>query len=276
MYETLVISGGGVNGFELLGALHYLEKKNLLTVQVYSGCSIGSILCYLHCIGYSAYDILSHLLTSNLLQRLAEFDFSKIVNGTGITSYHPLHEELTRLTLDKYDHIPTMKELYDLTGKELYIATFNLTQYKEEYISYKTHPDMRVLDACRASANLPFIFEEFEYDGNLYVDGGVLDCFPVRIPNTAFHKVIGLNVSYPKRPIQRDSELVKKIQGVLFAGIRTTTRRKIRRALKKMHDVVDIEIDGNETFYDFKLEKTRCLDKFSHGYVSAKTYMIAI
>jgi predicted acylesterase/phospholipase RssA len=274
MYQTLILSGGGINGFEILGALHYLHNKKVLeSIHTYSGCSIGSIICYLLVIGYTPYEMLSYLLTRNMLEELSKFDMSKLIHNKGLTSYEPIYNLLHDLTIQKLETIPTMKELYEKTKKELFMSSFNLTQYRQEYIHHSTHPNMSVLDACRASSSLPFIFDEFEYENNLYIDGGILNNFPEKIPNHSFQQVLAVNVSYSKKHIRKESELIEKIQGIFMASIRTNTAKRVRRALKRFTDVIDIQLSAKETFYNFGIGKTKCLDKFSVGYVFAKMYL---
>ncbi len=273
MYETLVISGGGINGFEILGALHYMHNKKLLeNIDTYSACSIGSIICYLMSIGYTPYDLLSSILTRDVLPQLASFHVSNILHNQGLTSYKPLSTLLHELTIEKLGFIPTLEQHYEKTNKKIFMSTFNLTKYKQEYLSYKTHPNMSVLDACRASSNLPFIFDEFEYESCLYIDGGILNNFPEKIPKEHFHKIVAVNVSYEKANITKDSELVAKIQGMLLANIRINTKKRMKRALKRYTDVINIQISSKEHFYNFGIEKTKCLDKFSTGYVFSKMY----
>ena len=68
MYDTLVLSGGGVNGILELGALQYCNDKNLLSsIKTYVGTSIGSIICYLLIIGYTPVEIIVYLCTHNKL-----------------------------------------------------------------------------------------------------------------------------------------------------------------------------------------------------------------
>jgi predicted acylesterase/phospholipase RssA len=46
-------------------------------------------------------------------------------------------------------------------------------------ISYKTHPEWRVIDAAYASSCLPIIFTPFSKDGNYYIDGGLFLNYPI-------------------------------------------------------------------------------------------------
>ena len=66
-YNTLVLSGGGIKGLLILGALQYLyetgklQKKN---IRKYIGTSIGAIINVLLIIGYEPKEIVAHIVKS--------------------------------------------------------------------------------------------------------------------------------------------------------------------------------------------------------------------
>jgi predicted acylesterase/phospholipase RssA len=53
------------------------------------------------------------------------------------------------------------------------IERFELVEF-----SHETHPDMPVIEAVRASAALPILFEPVTYNGHVYMDGGFLLNYP--------------------------------------------------------------------------------------------------
>ena len=79
----------------------------------------------------------------------------------------------------KLGFIPTLKELYDLTGKTLVISVSNVTKMKSEYYTPLTKPNINSITAIELSCNLPIIFQRiFLFEGDYIVDGGCLDNFP--------------------------------------------------------------------------------------------------
>ena len=59
MINTLVLSSGGVLGIAHVGVIKYLQYKNILSnIKCFSGCSVGSLICYYHILGYSPEDML--------------------------------------------------------------------------------------------------------------------------------------------------------------------------------------------------------------------------
>ena len=58
-YNTIVLSGGITKGFGLVGSLQYLQDNGILPhIQKFIGTSIGAIIAYLVCIGYSPIEIM--------------------------------------------------------------------------------------------------------------------------------------------------------------------------------------------------------------------------
>ena len=53
------------------------------------------------------------------------------------------------------------------------IFTTNFTLSQSEIFSHENTPDVSVLTAVRMSISVPFLFTPVEYNGNIYVDGGI-------------------------------------------------------------------------------------------------------
>ena len=64
---------------------------------------------------------------------------------------------------------------------DLYIFAVNLTEFTLERFSYKTHPDMSLLDAIYMTCSLPFIFQPKYIENNCYIVGGVINPYPMNI-----------------------------------------------------------------------------------------------
>jgi predicted acylesterase/phospholipase RssA len=73
----------------------------------------------------------------------------------------------------------TMKEFYDITKIELHVFSTEITKYELIDISYKTHPDWRVIDAVYCSSSLPVLLSPLIKDGKSYTDGGLICNYPL-------------------------------------------------------------------------------------------------
>jgi predicted acylesterase/phospholipase RssA len=89
----------------------------------------------------------------------------------------------------------TFDQLYKLTSKNLIITTTNLSSNNCIYLNHVNYPNMSVHLAIKMSCCIPFIFEPIEYNNEYYVDGGLLNMFPIKyIKKKDLSKTIGINI----------------------------------------------------------------------------------
>ena len=180
-YDTLILSSGGVKGLYMLGALYYLYELKALKIKKYIGTSIGGIIGYLLAIGYSPFEILSTLIRQNIFKEMSKHmrNLGAMVDGEGIFNYEIIHKSLEEFTMEKIGKYITLKQLHDEYKKELICVTYNLTEQKVEYLSYKTNPNLPCLIALRMTSNIPIMFAPFKYTNNYYIDGAFENDFAV-------------------------------------------------------------------------------------------------
>jgi NTE family protein len=76
----------------------------------------------------------------------------------------------------------TFQALHAATGKALYVYATNLSTGFGEVYSPEHTPRMRVVDAVRRSMSIPLFFRAITDDrGDVFVDGGVLNNYPVKL-----------------------------------------------------------------------------------------------
>src|SRR5260221_13304866 len=95
MYKTLVISGGGIKGFGILGMLHKLAEDCLLSsVSSYVGSSVGGVIAALLCFGLSPIEIVFFFLDVLPVSYTADKD--KVINKIKLvikdTTFQQLYE----------------------------------------------------------------------------------------------------------------------------------------------------------------------------------------
>jgi predicted acylesterase/phospholipase RssA len=277
-YNSLVLSGGGTKGFCTLGALQYMYDNNLLSknIKSYIGTSVGSIISYLLAIGFSPIEIVVYVCSNNIFESLLT-NFSQLTNlWSGIYDYSTITKHCENMTLSKLNYIPTLKQLKDNLDKELIVCCYNLSKHKREYISYLNYPELSCLDAIRMSSNIPFIFTECIYNNDEYIDGGVIDNYPINILSSDNFKdsiSVGINLDDHKTTDTEEEQ--------------NTNYAKILKLINKMYNIMmiptkenreyNIEIDTitiytSIKFYNFSITHTKKLELFSYGYNSAKHY----
>lgn len=166
--EHLVLGPGGMGFFALLGAYGNLEHQ-LVSLKEISGSSAGAILALFLGMGMSSQEILDASLGVNI-KELAKYNIKSFVDKYGLIDHSQIKETL--VTICQGD--PTFAEL----KRKVYIAAFNVNHGKTIYFSKDTHPDMSVIDAVCMSISVPFLFSSFQWNNELYIDGGTMESYP--------------------------------------------------------------------------------------------------
>lgn len=275
-YDTIVLSGGGMKGFTMLGTLQYLYQQGVLSnIKKYIGTSIGSIVSLMMIMDYEPSDVIIHFIqNSKQLELLKQYNIVSGIRGNGFVDYKHFEQLIKDLILKKMDKIPTLLELYKKFPIELQIITFNYSQNKEQVLSHKTTPNLSVLDAVRMSSNVPFLFSHFEYENNFYFDGFITNIFPIDKIDINEDVVLGIRF-YRNRWKQNSS---KKIQNLkVLWNIFLLPFFKIQsisgQTFLEHCDVLNLDTE-KDTFFNFNISSKIILDMFSNGYSNGKMYFI--
>ena len=199
-YNTLVLSGGGLKGFSLLGALQYLiddDKNHLKYIKKFYGVSVGAIISLLLIMQYQPKDILSEFIANQCLGDV-NINIYNGLFGKGFIDFNQLTSIFGKMVKNKMNTIPTLGKLCTDYNCEFKCLTYNFTEKCESIISNTTHPDMNLLDCIRITSNIPFIFDSFCYKQNLYYDGFLSCNFPLHLINIENDIAIALNIKTVK------------------------------------------------------------------------------
>jgi predicted acylesterase/phospholipase RssA len=272
MYNTIVLSGGAIRGFGLLGALQYLQDiEDLKTIHRWIGTSIGSLISYLMCIGYTPIEMMVFFCQKGLFERVMNVDIAAVLHGGGAISFSVIQEMIEKLTIQKIQKYITFKELYDRFQKELVVCVYNTTLEKNEYISRHTHPDMNCITALRMSCSLPFVFEPFFYDGCHYIDGGIGDNFPISQVAEDEH-AIGIHI-VDHSSSSGNEHLLGRIYSTLLIPIQRMEKLLIQQNQNKDIHIIRIVIPAYMSLA-LNISNTEKFDMFSIGYETIKKTMM--
>jgi NTE family protein len=270
IFDTLVLSGGGVKGFCLLGAVQAGIDSGLLKPDIYIGTSVGAMISYLLAIGYTPIEIMISLYSNHWLEKVQNFNLVAMINGNGATSFTGFNEGLEKLTINKIGKFITLGKLKQEYGKTLICVTYNMTTCHTEYLGPDNNPDLPCITALRMSANIPLVFDRFKYMDNYYIDGGISDNFPILKGQELGKKILGLYLEFPEKNLQDNPEdgmmtyFIKLLQVPIFQS----TKHRINQTGSNC-TIIPIKTDlGNPIEFDVR-SKTR-LNMFSAGYNSVK------
>jgi len=183
--KHLVIAGGGPIGLQFLGALQHLNEQNFWefdNIESIYATSIGTFIGTFICLKYDWSTLNTYVIErpwhdALKLNGKQIFDafYNKGLYDKKIIEivFKPLLEAKD-LSLSI-----TLKEFYEYSKIEFHFYTFELNQFKVTDISYKTHPDLLLVQAIFMSSALPGIFIPTILNGGCYIDGGVMANYPI-------------------------------------------------------------------------------------------------
>lgn len=275
-HDALVISGGGIYGILVLGALQYCIDVNILDLNkldLLVGTSIGSVICYLLVLGFYPTEII-HLIIRHRqqLDSLSSFNLVKLYNLEGGVPFTGIQHLLERLTLDKTGTLFTLKTLYEKYNKTLVCTSYNYTMKKVEYISWKNYPDMPCILACTASCSIPIIFERCLYGDNYFIDGGIYDNLPIDYPILQCDKKypLAFNIEYNYRPFEPSEKLHFYMYELYKIAINAGANNKCD-IFKDKANIIQIRPSLEHPVWWNIDNVIQLLDMFSDGYNLCKT-----
>jgi len=197
----LCFSGGGIKGLSFIGALIKMIQEDYLdldNIDTFCGTSIGSMIAFLLNIGLTTNEIKEFVLAFNFSKLNGEIDCINFFENYGINNGDRIKLIFTKFIERKFEKKDiTFKELYDITKKKLIIVGTNLTEGKEVVFNIDTTPDFSVIMAIRISMSVPVIFTPVKLDGIVYVDGAIVNNFPIN--HCPEFKTLGFYVKNSKK-----------------------------------------------------------------------------
>lgn len=190
--RNLVFEGGGVKGIAYIGALEQLENQQILSnIKRVGGSSAGAIVALILSLNYSQSKLSKILSNLNLLDFKDESfgpigDIVRLTNEFGWYKGDKFKEWIEDIIEEKtgnkhstFKDINEQKEEYNF--KDLYILGTNLSTHFTEIFSYEHTPNMKISEAVRISMSIPLFFKSIVTDTGVYVDGGVLINYPIKL-----------------------------------------------------------------------------------------------
>lgn len=185
--KHLVISGGGPSGVLTYGIASHLEKKgfwHLSNIKSIYGCSIGAYIGVILSLGYE-WEWLDDYLIKRPWDKLISASKTRIIDifeKKCLINENCFREGTIPLLRAKNlsDEI-TLSELYDYNGIDIHMYATNINSVGLEKIdiSHKTHPNLTLITALRMTMAFPVIFEPILYENSCYIDGGLINNFPL-------------------------------------------------------------------------------------------------
>ncbi len=283
MLKHLSFSGGGVHGISYCGVIKALEEKDLLEkIDTICGTSAGSSIALMLVLGYNSQEIedLIYGLNFENLRDITTDSIFGFFDNYGVDSGKKIIAIIDIIIKSKtnlVNHLRdepislseqiTFLELFELTGKKLIITGTNLTLRKTEYFDHLNTPNMSVSIAIRISMGIPILFSPIHHNNCLYIDGCVLDNFPIHIlPND--NTTLGISI----RNTSKDK--IDNIEDYIFTIISCLTcefeKLKTHEFIER---ILSIDIPPNISPLQFDINKEQKQLLINEGYTQTIKYL---
>jgi predicted acylesterase/phospholipase RssA len=280
--KIVIVSGGGIKGIAMLGKLHYYYEKGLLDlknengVNTFCGTSIGSVICLLMICGYSPMEIFSEVYTMDSFFKVNDVqNIWDLFKNFGLMSINTFINKIADLVkrkfkdLDGNAYIPSLQQLKELTGKTLMVTATNVSKMRIEYFTPESKPNLGSVDASKISCNLPLIFQRILYNGDYYVDGGILDNFPYDQVKDLPGRILGIIVTGTDLT-DDGSKILHYLYRLLIMPINMITElRAYPASLDERVTLVKTQFD-NIPLLEFTMSREKKTEMFMKGYYTAK------
>lgn len=180
----LVLSGGGARGAAHIGALKAFEEFGIAPTHI-SGTSIGAIIGALYAADMHWADIFNFFRSTSIFHA-KRFAFNK----PGFLDTEKFYDDLKAFLPD--DNFQALK-------KPLFITATNVLTGELKFFS-----EGELIRPVIASASFPGVFTPTEIDGSHYIDGGILNNFPVEPLKIHCEKIIGVYINALKKVTIKD------------------------------------------------------------------------
>ncbi|WP_179352721.1 patatin-like phospholipase family protein [Winogradskyella vidalii] len=226
MTVGLVLSGGGMRGAAHIGVIKALEERGIIVTHI-SGSSAGAIVGALHAYGCDWNDILKIFKSFQII------DISKYALGKpGFIDVEKFYPLLNSYIID--DDFKALK-------KSLYITATNVLNGE-----LKIFNSGELIKPILASAAFPGVFTPVKIDKSFFIDGGVLNNFPVEPLISQCDVIIGVYVDGVKNIKVQD---LKHSYGVVERAFKLKSFREDSQKFRHCDVVISLkELDGFSTF----------------------------
>lgn len=207
---SLALGGGAVLGAAHIGVLKAFDEKNI-KISAISGTSIGALIASLYAFGKKPSQIEEFITELEWLD-VTGFTLSKY----GILSNEDLGKHITK-------HIGEVD--FSESDIPLFLIATDLSDGKKKILNTG-----RVSQAVMASTCIPGIFVPVEIDGQLLVDGGLVENVPISpLRDSGCNFIVGVDLN-AGRQYQRPKDIIDVFANAIDIAIDNVTHSQTTEA----------------------------------------------
>ena len=263
----------GWTGYRLLAIRYSLQ---LLPIKIYKVCTRRGFVQWL-------FSLVLWPLATTLTVILLPFHIFLLGVYSGNKLVDTTLEIIREKYQEKFDDTTTFEDFHDMGGKELRILASDITYRTGPVFSFSETPEMRVVDAIRASAGYPYVFRPFRYKNKQeeteshLLDGGITTNLPGHLFQSEY-EVSGINtlvldLVQDKRKRRPAWHIVKLTSDLIGTALDSSDEIISSLAIGVIH--VPVKISNTVDALNFNLSKLERIALFEQGKQSAALELAA-
>lgn len=267
-FTEICLSGACNRGICYLGAFKKLEEMKLLNIEKIVGVSIGAFIAVCYILGFSSDELLKIIVEKDF-RDFRDFSFTEegaILKGMEYKNW--VSEVLSK----KVNPNITLLDFYNLTKINFICTTTCIYSTNDAYkegmihLSHVHTPTMPLAVAINCSMAFPFIFPPIYYQGCQFIDGGVLENFPIDLVS---ENSLGLKVNF--KPIDGSTSIKNPISyiGKIFELI----THRFKDLKPEIHQNIVCTDCDDFNVIDFELSIDDKITLFKRGYTSMEKFL---
>jgi NTE family protein len=237
----LTLSGGGARGLGHIGVIKALEEVGV-SPDIISGTSAGALIGAFYSAGYSTDAIIK------ITKKTDFFSIKHILFGkAGILNMNAFESLIE-------EHIPGND--FSSLKKSLFVAATDIVNGETVYFSSGT-----LSKAVMASACIPMVYEPIKHNDTYFLDGGLMDNFPVEIIRNKCDFLIGVAVNSMSKKL-KDLHMKDMLDRSFHLALGSSINEKAKKC--------DLFISPPEMsrFGMFDMDKVDEIIEYSYNYTS--------
>ena len=268
--KNLVLSGGGVTALGFLGILKLLYEHDLIKeIEHFIGTSMGAIISYLLTIGFTHNELLEFSKLFNFSKITEDIKLDNFLCNFGFIDMNNIKIILKNISnVKNIDNDITFIQHFKKTKKKLSITGTCLSDFKLYYFNYENTPDMKIFDAILISCCIPLLFQPIEHDNKCWIDGGIINNFPIDYCNDEIDNTLGVaikDICFEKCTINPKKDLPDYLSNLFKCLVYSDTVKKLetydKNTIKYNFDI--------SIMVDFNINSDEILEIFNDGYQQA-------
>lgn len=255
-YDTLIISGGSVKGYAILGSFKYLFDNNIIkysNLKHIIGASVGALMSLPILLKIDTNIISKIMLNTDIkLYNEEQFTIKNLFNNYGI--YENCEIEKYVKIFCKYflkkENI-TLKELFKKTNIKFTVKVSNVTKNSIEYINHLNYPNLDLVTLIKMTTSIPIFFKPVIYNNNIYCDGANGGGLPIEYNKSKYYLGIYLSIFIDKKKVnnivdyinniyriyssENDILMYKKMKNIIFIDLNEPLKIDINKKEKEKY-----------------------------------------